>query len=94
MGWKRSVGESGRGLEVEAKELGFCAVASGMKLCQEVMETSEAQCGEAPALNVSGPPVEHMLNHNVSHRNDGFLEARGQFSLSGERWTMLWTRVD
>lgn len=77
-----------------AKELGFCAVASGMKLCQEVMETSEAQRRKAPVLNVSGPLVEHMLNHNVSHQGDGFLEARGQFSLSRERWTMLWTGVD
>lgn len=39
---------------------------------------NEAQGREAPVLNVFGPWVEHMLNHNVSHQNASFLEARGQ----------------
>lgn len=62
-------------------------VAGGMELCREGAETSEApRRREAPVLNVLGPRVEHMLSHNGSHQNAGFLEARGQgCPLSGDR---------
>lgn len=62
----------------------------GMGLCQEVVETDEAQGREAPVLSVLGPWAAHMLNHNVGHQNDSFLEAGGQsISLGGKRWRML-----
>lgn len=76
MGWKRSVGQARGGLEVGLRSWGLCCSLGDSMPGRG--GNNEAGGKEAPVLSVFGLWVEHMLNHNVSHQNASFLEARGQ----------------